>query len=90
MNREDYIDVIKAVEGILILEQACISLTGMGLDQGDGAAIYLLWEVLRRNAAEKYQTCRNITEDAERNEAFVKVLCSKELTPEEKYEKLVA
>ena len=90
MRKKDYIDIIKAVEGILKLEEACITLTGTGLDQGEGAAIYLLWEVLRRNAAEKFHTCSNINEDADRYELFVEILCSEDLTEEEKYEKLVA
>lgn len=89
MSKEDYIDIIKAVEGVLKLEEACITLTGTGLDQGEGAAIYLLWEVLRRNAAEQFHSCRNINEDAERYEAFVEILCSKALTTEEKCKKLM-
>ena len=90
MNREDYIDIIKAVEGILILEEACMTLTGVGMDQGDGASIYLLWEVLRRNAAKRFHTNPNIIKDAEMYEAFAEILCSKELSAEEKYEKLLA
>ena len=67
-----------------------MKLTGVGLDQGEGATIYLLWEVLRRNAAERFHTCPNIIKDAEMYEAFAEILCSQKLSAEEKYEKLVA
>ena len=46
--------------------------------------MYLLQEVLRRNAAKKFHACRNINEGAEKYEAFVEILCSEELATEEK------
>jgi len=90
MNREDFISVIEAVEGILKIEEACICLSGSGLDQGEGNSVYVLWDVLRRNSASRYQKNADIDEDSESYEAFVEVLYDKELSAEEKYEKLVA
>ena len=89
MKREDYIAIIKAVETIMKIEEACISLTGVGLEQGDGNDVYLLWEVLRRNSSKKYHVSSDLDQDSENYEAFIDIITDTMLSAEEKWEKLV-
>lgn len=90
MNKEDYIDLIKAVEAIIRLEEGCKIITGHGIDEGETSAIFVLWEVLRRNAAERFRCVSDFEDDTDNYHAFVGILENPELTPEEKYERLTA
>lgn len=89
MNREDFIALIEATEAIIKIEQACKIMTGVGLDEGEAVKAYGIWEVIRRNSAEKYQTVADHEEDFERYHNFIAILQNEELTAEEKYEKLM-
>ena len=53
-ERKDFIKLIKAAEGVMILEDACKIITGCNLDEGQCSSIYLLWEVIRDNSAERF------------------------------------
>lgn len=88
MRREDFIDLIKVVESVLIINNACETLTGNCLDAGECSYVFLLWDILRRNCKEQYHETSNLTEDVRRNNAFTEILESKEMSPEEKYELL--
>ena len=88
MNRADFIALIEATEAVLKIEQACRVMTGAGLDEGEAVKAYGLWDVIRRNSAEKYQTAADLDVDSERYHNFIEILQSEELTAEEKYEKL--
>lgn len=88
MTKEDFIDLIETTEGIQIIDDTVRVLTGQGLDEGVGGKAFRIWEVLRRNSAERYHISFNLEEDTERYHEFYQILESKELTPEEKYEKL--
>ena len=41
MERKDFIKLIKAAEGVMILEDACKIITGCNLDEGQCSSIYL-------------------------------------------------
>lgn len=90
MDKHDFIDLIKVAEGVLRIEEGCKILTGYGLETGEVTQVYLVWEILRRNSAEKFQVARNLDEDTDNYGEFVAILESNELTAEEKYERLVA
>lgn len=90
MDKKDFIDLIKVVEGILRMEEGCKILTGHGLDEGDVSEVYLVWEILRRNAAERFHVSDNLDRDTDNYHEFVTILESEVLTAEEKYEKLIA
>lgn len=90
MDKHDFIDLIKVVEGVLRIEEGCRILTGYGLESGEVTQVYLVWEILRRNAAERFQVAKNLDEDTDNYGEFVAILESKELTAKEKYERLLA
>lgn len=90
MDKRDYIDLIKVAEAVMRLEKACISMTGCSFDEGESYEIYFLWEVLRRNAAEHFRYTENLDKDMDNYQEFMNILKSEELTPEEKYVRLVA
>lgn len=90
MNKEDFIDLIKTAEGIQRIDETIRLLNAQGLDEGVGGSAFCLWEVLRRNSAEKFHVTTNLDEDSERYHQFSSILESTELTPEEKYERLTA
>ena len=70
MNREDYVDLIKVAEAILRLEEGCRILTGALFDNGEGSELYIVWDILRRNAAKSYQEDANLDIDCENHERF--------------------
>ncbi len=90
MDKKDFIDLIKVAEAILRMEEGCKILTGHGLDEGAVTEVYLIWEILRRNSAERFHTTDNLDEDTDNYHAFIEILESEELTAEEKYERLIA
>ncbi len=90
MDKKDFIDLIKVAEGILRMEEGCKILTGHGLDEGDVSEVYLVWEILRRNAAERFHVTDDLDKDIDNYHEYVAILESKELTAEEKYERLTA
>lgn len=85
MDKKDYMDLIKVAEAILRLEEGCKIISGVGLDEGAGNDVFLLWEVLRRNAAEHYHYTDKFEEDIESHERFSKIICCKDMTVEQKY-----
>lgn len=90
MSREELISLIKVAEGILKIEEGCRILSGAGFEMGEGADMYLLWEVIRSHSAPRFQKVSDIDDDSEQYQAFVEVLESKELSAEEKFEQLAA
>ena len=90
MNRRDFIDLIKVAEAILRLEEGCKILSGVGFDEGAGNDTFLVWEVLRRNAAEHYHYTDNLDVDIANYRKFSDIIQNKDMTPEEKYEALIA
>ena len=90
MEKKDYIDLIRIAEAILRMEEGVKILTGTDLSEGVGSEVYLVWEILRRNAAERFHVTDDLDEDIDNYHEYVAILESKELTAEEKYEKLIA
>jgi len=90
MDKRDYIDLIKVTEGIIKLEKGVEILSGKTFEEGEGVSVYYLWEILRRNASEKFWYSDEFEDDTERYEMFSGILNDTELTPEEKYERLTA
>lgn len=90
MNKRDFIDLIKVAEAILRLEEGCKIISGVGLDEGEGNNVFLLWEVMRRNAAEHYRYTDKFEEDIDNHEKFVEIISSQTMTVEEKYEALMS
>lgn len=90
MNKIDFIDLIKVAEAILRLEEGCRILSGVGFDEGAGSQAFILWEVLRRNAADHYHYTDILEVDIENYRKFTDIIKSKDMTPEEKYEALIA
>lgn len=90
MTKEDFITLINVVEGILKIEQGCMILTGCTLEDGEAGKVYMLWDMLRRHTAKRFQAATDLEEDTKNYQAFVDILTSGELTAEEKYEKLIA
>ena len=89
MSKQDFIDLIKVAEGIMTLEKACKIMSGVGFDEGEGSRVFVLWDVIRRNSAIRFQSIdNNIELDIEHYRAFTEILQSESMTPEEKYEKL--
>ena len=88
MERKDFIKLIKAAEGVMILEDACKVITGCNLDEGQCRSIYLLWEVIRDNSAERFSRHETIDIDNESYRAFVGILENRGMTAEEKYAEL--
>ena len=76
MTKEDYLDLIRVSEAVMLLEEGCQIITGHGLEEGDCTDIFRVWEILNRNASVDYQR-------------FIDVLENKELSSEEKYELLM-
>ena len=89
MNKEDYMDLIRVAEGVLRLEEGCKILTGTTFDNGEGSELYLVWDILRRNAAKCYQTDKNLDVDFENHERFSSILSDRDMSVEEKYERLI-
>ena len=89
MKKQDYIDLIKVAESVLRIEEGCKLLTGYGLEAGEVTDVYLLWEILRRNAADKYRVSENLDQDTDNYEEFVAILENKKISAEEKYRKLI-
>jgi len=90
MDKRDYMDLLKVAEAILRLEEGCKIISGVGLDEGAGNEAFVLWEVLRRNAAEHYQYTDDLEVDVANYREFSIIISSKEMTLEEKYEALMA
>ena len=90
MDKKDYIDLIKVAEAIMRLEKACVCMTGCTFDEGECYEVYFLWEVLRRNAAEKFHYTDDLDRDTSNYQEFMDIMKSEELTSEEKYERLLA
>ena len=89
MKKQDYIDLIKIAEAILRMEEGVKILTGTDLSEGVGSEVYLVWEILRRNATERFHMAKDLEIDANNYSDFVEILENQKLTPEEKYEKLI-
>ena len=85
MRKEDYIKLIRVAEGIMKIEEASRILSGCGLDEGECTSVYLLWEVLRDNAVERFRK----SDDLENYRAFTEILENREMTAEEKWEELM-
>lgn len=90
MKKQDYIGLIEVVEAVMRLEEGLRILSGKTFEEGDGAAIYSLWDILRRNAAERFHYNDNLDIDIKNHNAFMEILDSEDMTPEEKYEALMA
>lgn len=90
MEKKDYIDLIKIAEAVLRMEEGVKILTGTDLSEGVGSEVYLVWEILRRNAAERFHVSDNLDRYTDNYHEFVTILESEVLTAEEKYEKLIA
>lgn len=88
MTRQDYIDLIKVAEAVIHLEEGCHIITGHGLEEGDCTDIFKVWEILKRNTSDKYQTTCN-QDDSKEYQRFIDILENKELTSEEKFEMLM-
>ena len=65
----------------------CLS-QGCNLDEGQCSSIYLLWEVIRDNSAERFSRHETIDIDNESYRAFVGILENRGMTAEEKYAEL--
>lgn len=89
MDKKDFIDLIKVAESILRMEEGVKILSGTDLGEGEASKVYLIWDILRRNAAERFCVTDNSDMDADNYQEFVEILESKELTAEEKYERLI-
>ena len=100
MDKRDYIDLIKVTEGIIKLEKGVEILSGKSFEEGEGVSVYYLWEILRRNASEKFWYSDEFEDDRIRKrELLFRMLflftaspptSSFDFTPEEKYERLTA
>ena len=90
MGKQDFIDLIKVAEGIMTLEKACKIMSGVGFDEGEGSRVFALWDIIRRNSAKRFHNTNNFELDIEHYRAFSEILQSESMTPEEKYEKLIA
>lgn len=90
MDKKDFIDLIKVAEAILRMEEGVKILTGTDLSEGLGSEVYLVWEILRRNAAERFLVSDNLDKDTDNYHEFVTILESEVLTAEDKYERLSA
>ena len=89
MEKEDYIGLIKVAEGIMTLEKGCKILSGVGFDEGKGNHVFDLWEILRRNAAEHFRYSNDLEQDVVNYREFSEILQNEDLSPEEKYNKLM-
>lgn len=89
MKREDYTKLLQVAEGIIYLDDASRILSGCGLDEGKGALVFRLWEVLRSNAAERFRVSDDMDRDIENYHNFSKIIEDREMTIEEKYDKLM-
>ena len=89
MRKEDYIKLIRVAEGIMKIEEASRILLGCGLDEGECTSVYLLWEVLRDNAAERFRKSDDMELDSKNYRAFTEILENREMTEEEKWEELM-
>jgi len=89
MDKRDYIDLIKVAEAILNLEEGCRILSGCGFDEGSGNDAFVLWEVLRRNAAPHYHYTDDLDVDVENYKVFSNIISNSEMSPEQKYEALM-
>lgn len=89
MSKQDFIDLIKVAEGILRIEEGCKIISGCDMGEGDGSEIYLVWDILRRNSAKRFCATENLEKDDDNYQNFVSILESKELSAEEKFERLI-
>ena len=56
MTKDEFISLIKVAEAVIKIDQACRSLTNFGLDEGSCSDVFLLWNLLQSNSAQKYKT----------------------------------
>lgn len=73
MKKEDFIDLLKVIDSVGVLEEDCVILLGKVFEEGVGTALYSLWDVLRRNSSEKYRESEDFDTDIESNAAFVRL-----------------
>jgi len=90
MTKDEFITLIKVTEGITKIDQACKMLTGTGMDDGVCNDVYLLWDLLRKNSSEQFQTDTNLTQDIGNYHSFSDVLENETLTAEQKYDILTS
>lgn len=64
------------------MEEGVKILTGTDLSEGVGLEVYLVWEILRRNAAERFYVSNNLDRDTDNYHEFVAILESEVLTAE--------
>lgn len=88
MKKEDMITLIQAIEGIILIEKA-YRMVSDNTFEGEASKMYLVWDLIRKYSADRFQPSEDFEEDSERYRAFEKILYSEEMTAEEKYEKLV-
>ena len=55
MTKDEFITLIKVAEAVIKIDQACRSLTNFGLDEGSCNDVFLLWNLLQSNSAQKYK-----------------------------------
>lgn len=89
MSKQDFIDLIKVAEGILRIEEGCKIISGCDMGEGDGSEVYLVWDILRRNSTKRFCATENLEKDDDNYQNFVSILESKELSAEEKFERLI-
>lgn len=88
MTKEDMINLIRVVEGVVLIEKGYMVISNNTFE-GEASKVYAVWDVIRKYSADKFQPSSDIDEDREHFKAFEDILYSEEMTPEEKYEKLV-
>ena len=74
MEKKDYIDLIRIAEAILRMEEGVKILTGTDLSEGVGSEVYLVWEILRRNAAERFRVSKDLDLDENNYGDFMEIL----------------
>ena len=88
MNKKDFLDLIRAYDAVLKLEDACEMLTGTNyLTLGKCRNLNLIYEIIYRNSSERYYLPENPDAD-ERGDAFHEIIESRTMTAEEKCEAL--
>ena len=85
MTKDEFITLIKVAEAVIKIDQACRSLTNFGLDEGSCNDVFLLWNLLQSNSAQKYKMEGNTELEMQSYRAFTHILENTTLTPEEKY-----
>ena len=89
LSKRDFIDLIKLTETVDAIEAGVKVFTGNTASLGGVSEnLYIVWDIIRRNSAKKFQYNDDLFIEDQNYDAFSSILGNKELTHEEKYELL--